>query len=69
MGKYDDNIASSGDSSSKAAQAEHDARKHATDADLFKRGDDSKNSKPFSKDDESGRQATGFWNSIFGSKK
>lgn len=71
MGKYTDadTKAESGDSSSKVAEAGHDARRDAEKAGLHERGNDSKNSQRFSKDDESGRQATGFWNSIFGSKK
>ena len=69
MGKYSDNTSLSGDSSSKAAEAEHDARDHATEAGLFKRGDQETNSTPFPRDDDSGRAASGFWSSIFGSKK
>lgn len=65
MGKYSDNTASSGDSSSKAAEAEHDARNDAT-PEFFERGNDEKNSKPFPKDDDSGKAAGGFWSSIFG---
>jgi len=56
----------SGDSSSKIAAAEHDARDHATRSGDFERGNDSKNSERFSKDDESGQRATSFWGSIFG---
>lgn len=69
MGKYIDNTSSSGDSSSKAAQAEHDARDHATEAGVFERGNSAKNSERFSKDDSAGRAAGGLWESIFGSKK
>lgn len=69
MGKYSDNTSSSGDSSSKAAQAEHDARDHATEAGVFERGNSSKNSERFSRDDSAGQAASGFWESIFGSKK
>jgi len=67
MGKYSDNTASSGDSSSRAARAEHDARDDATEDGVFERGDSSKNSERFSKSDDSGKAATSFWNSIFGS--
>lgn len=69
MGKYSENTAQSGDSSSQAARAEHDARDHATSAGLFERGNREKNSTPFSRDDSSGQAAGGFWSSIFGSKK
>jgi len=68
MGKYtdSDNENYGGDSSSKVSEAEHDARDHATSSGLFERGNDSKNSTRF-KDDTG--HATGFWGSIFGSKK
>ena len=71
MGKWTDGDTSkeSGDSSSKVSEAEHDARDHATDSDLFERGNSSKNSERFSKDDESGQRSESFWDSIFGSKK
>jgi len=71
MGKYTDadTAKESGDSSSKVSEAGHQARNDGEKAGVFERGNDSKNSERFSKDDESGRQATGFWNSIFGSKK
>ncbi len=59
----------SGDSSSKVSSAEHDARDHATSAGVFERGNSSKNSERFSRSDSSGKAATGFWDSIFGSKK
>lgn len=65
MGKYNDNTKDSGDSSSKAAEAEHDARDHATEAGVFERGNSEKNSTPFSKDDDSGKEASGFWSSLF----
>lgn len=58
MGKYSDNTNSSGDSSSKAAQAEHDARDHATEAGVFERGNDSKNSERF--ENTPGGWAEGF---------
>lgn len=69
MGKYSENTKDSGDSSSKAAQAEHDARDDATSAGVFERGNSSKNSERFSRDDSAGQAAGGFWESIFGSKK
>ena len=69
MGKYSDNTKDSGDSSSKAARAEHDARDDATKAGVFERGNSSKNSERFSRDDSAGKAAGGFWESIFGSKK
>lgn len=71
MGKWTDadTAAYSGDSASKVAEAGHTARDDATAAGVFERGNSSKNSERFSRDDESGREATGFWNSIFGSKK
>lgn len=70
MGKWTDSDTSkqSGDSSSKVSEASHDARDHATDAGLFERGNDSKNSERFSRDDDSGQRAGGFWDSIFGKK-
>lgn len=68
MGKWTDSDTSahSGDSSSKVAAAEHDARDHATEEGVFERGNSSKNSERFSRDDDSGKAATGFWASIFG---
>jgi len=47
-------------------EAGHDARDHATDAGVFERGNSDKNSERFSRDDDSGKAATGFWGSIFG---
>jgi len=61
-----DTAKETGDSSSQAAKASHDARDHATSSGLFSRGDSEKNSKPFSRDDDSGKAASGFWKSIFG---
>lgn len=71
MGKWtnEDTAKQSGDSTSKAAAAGHDARDDATKAGLFERGNPEKNSERFSRTDESGERATGFWGSIFGSKK
>lgn len=71
MGKWTDGDTAkhSGDSSSKVSQAEHDARDHATKEGSFERGNSSKNSERFSRDTESGKEATGFWNSIFGGSK
>jgi len=68
MGKWTGNDTSkySGDSSSKVAKAEHDARDSAEKSGFFSRGDSSKNSERLR--DDSGK-ATSFWNSIFGSKK
>lgn len=68
MGKWTDADTSnySGDSSSKVAEAEHTARDDATNAGVFERGNSEKNSERFSRDDDSGSAATGFWNSIFG---
>ena len=70
MGKWTDadTAKHSGDSSSKVAEAEHTARDDATKAGLFERGNSSKNSERFSRDDDSGKEATGFWSSIFGKK-
>jgi len=65
----EDTSSHSGDSTSQAASAGHQARDDATDEGLFERGNSEKNSQPFSRDDESGGRATGFWDSIFGSKK
>jgi hypothetical protein len=67
VGKWTDKDTSgySGDSTSKVASAEHDARNDAEKAGLFERGNDTKNSERFSKDDDSGKEATGFWKSLF----
>lgn len=59
----------SGDSDSKVSAAEHQAREDATKEGIFERGNDSKNSQPLSKNDESGSRATNFWDSIFKTKK
>lgn len=56
----------SGDSAQKVSSAEHDARDHATKAGVFERGNKEKNSQRFSRDDDSGKSATGFWKSLFG---
>lgn len=71
MTKWTNNDTSkyTGDSEKKVSAAEHQARKDATEEGVFERGNDEKNSKPFSKTDESGSKATSLWNSIFGSKK
>lgn len=71
MGKYTnaDTSKQSGNSSSKVSEAGHNARDDAEKDGLFERGNSSKNSERFSKTDESGERATGFWDSIFGSKK
>ncbi len=71
MGKWTDadTSSNSGDSSSKVSSAEHDARDHATSAGVFERGNSSKNSERFSRNDSSGKAATSFWGSVFGSKK
>lgn len=67
--KDSDTAKESGDSSSKVAEAGHDFRDHATEAGVFERGNSSKNSERFSRDDSAGKAAGGFWDSIFGSKK
>lgn len=71
MGKWTDTDTSnySGDSSGKVSAAEHQAREDATKDGVFERGNDSKNSERFNRDDKSGKEASGFWNSVFGSKK
>jgi len=68
VGKWTDKDTAdySGDSPSKVTEAGHDARDHATDAGVFERGNSDKNSERFSRDDDSGKAATGFWGSIFG---
>ena len=68
VGKWSDSDTSghSGDSSSKVAAAEHDARDDATRDGIFERGNSAKNSERFSRDDSSGKEAGGFWSSIFG---
>lgn len=66
---HEDTAKHTGDSTSKVAAAEHQARDDATRAGLFERGNSEKNSERFSRTDESGSRAMGFWESIFGSKK
>lgn len=68
MGKWTDadTAKHSGDSSSKVAAAEHQARDDGEEAGVFKRGDSDTNSERFSRTDESGEKASGFWKSIFG---
>jgi hypothetical protein len=61
-----DTAGHSGDSLGQVANAEHTARDDATAAGLFERGNDELNSTPFSRDDDSGKEATSFWDSIFG---
>ena len=67
MGKWSDKDTAkeSSDSPKEVARAEHNARDDATKAGVFERGNDKKNSTPFSRDDESGQKATGFWKSVF----
>ncbi len=71
MGKWteSDTAKETGDSSSKVAAAEHQARDDATKEGVFERGNSSKNSERFSKTDESGQRSESFWSSIFGSGK
>lgn len=68
MGKWTDvdTAKYSGDSTSKVAEANHDARDHATKDGVFERGNSAKNKERFK--DDTGK-ATSFWNSIFGKKK
>ncbi len=65
MGKWtnEDTAGHSGDSTSQAAEAAHDARDHATESGDLERGNSGKNSTRFK--DNSG-EATSFWSSIFG---
>lgn len=58
-----------GDTTSQVAAAEHQAREDAIKEGVFERGNSEVNSTPFSREDESGQRATGFWESIWGSKK
>lgn len=71
MGKFTvkDNARVTGVSTSKAAAVEHLCRDDATKSGFFSRGNSNKNSERVSRTDRSGREATGFWGSIFGSKK
>jgi hypothetical protein len=55
----------SGDSSSKVSEAEHTARDDAEKDGVFERGNNAKNSERFSRDTDSGKEAGGFWSSIF----
>lgn len=66
MGKWNDSDTAkhSGDSSSKAAQAGHDARDDATAAGVFERGNREKNSQRFSRDDDIGKEAMSFWDKL-----
>ena len=70
LGKWfdSDTSAHSGYSSSKVAAAEHQARDDATSEGIFSRGDNEKNRQPLSRDDDSGKAAMSFWDSIFGRK-
>lgn len=64
----EDTAAHTGCSTSQAAAAAHTARNDAEEAGVFERGNDAKNSEPFSRDDDSGRAATSLWDSLFGGK-
>lgn len=70
MGKWTDadTAKHSGDSTSQVANAEHTARDDAAKSGEFERGNSSKNSERFSRDDSAGHAASGFWGSIFGRK-
>ena len=70
MGWWSDSDTSreTGDSGSKVARASHDARDDATKDGIFERGNNAKNRERFSRDSESGKEAGGFWSSIFGRK-
>jgi hypothetical protein len=63
---HGDTAKETGSSSSEASAAAHQARDDATKSGDFERGNSDKNSRSFSRDDESGKEATGFWGSIFG---
>lgn len=54
------------DSGNKTAQAEHDARDHATEMGVFERGNSSKNSERFSQNDSYAEEGRGLMSSIFG---
>lgn len=68
VGKWTDRDTSahSGDSLGKVSGAEHQARDDATKSGDFERGNSAKNSERFSRTDDSGQRAEGFWKSIFG---
>lgn len=68
MGKWthEDTAKETGCKTTEAAAAEHQARDDATKAGVFERGNSELNSQPFTKDDDAGQAATGFWKSIFG---
>lgn len=70
MGKWTDKDTAdhSGDSLKDVARAEHQARDDATKEGIFERGNKGKNSERFSKSDNSGERASGFWSSVFGRK-
>jgi hypothetical protein len=61
-----DTAKETGDSLGQVASAEHDARDHAESAGVFERGNRETNTTRFSRDDESGKEASGFWSSLFG---
>jgi len=74
MGKddeYDEKDAARETDSSLSEVAEnwHKARDDAEDYGCFERGNDEKNSTPFSKDELPDGGADSFWDSIFGGKK
>lgn len=70
MGKWNhsDTSEATGDTTSQAARAGHDARDDAVKSGELERGNPEKNAEPFSKTDSAGTAATGFWNTIFGKK-
>jgi len=64
-----DNAERSGVSEKEAKVAEHVARDDAVQGGFLGRGGSSKNTERFSKSDNSGQAATGFWGSLFGTGK
>ena len=72
MGKYDkgDAAKDTGSTKGEVSGAWHQARDDAVKSGNLERGGDKGgDSGSFSRSDSSGQQATGFWSSIFGSKK
>lgn len=71
MGKYDkgDAAKDTGSTVKEVSGAWHTARDHAVESGDLSRGSESGNGGgSFSRDTDSGKVATGFWESIFGKK-
>lgn len=71
MGKWTDadTAKETGDSLKQVAEAEHQAREDATRVGLFERGNSEKNSQRFPGNDDTAKEAKGFFSRLFGSSK